>query len=124
MSRWAGAGAEGTLFASSSDEAKQLLTGVHLRFNDRSLEAATDGHRLAVLQVDDALQVAAEGTDDDSTFAVTLPARSLREVERLMTGYRKIPSACFAIAARWCSWRRIRWSPAGHWKAPIPTTAS
>ena len=80
---------KGTLFASSSDEAKQLLTGVHLRFNDRSLEAAaTDGHRLAVLQVDDALQVAAEGADDESTFAVTLPARSLREVERLMNGWR------------------------------------
>ena len=80
---------KGTLFASSSDEAKQLLTGVHLRFNDRSLEAAaTDGHRLAVLQVDDALQIAAEGADDESTFAVTLPARSLREVERLMNGWR------------------------------------
>ena len=80
---------KGTLFASSSDEAKQRLTGVHLRFNDRSLEAAaTDGHRLAVLQVDDALQVAAEGADDESTFAVTLPARSLREVERLMNGWR------------------------------------
>ena len=80
---------KGTLFASSSDEAKQLLTGVHLSFNDRSLEAAaTDGHRLAVLQVDDALQVAAEGADDESTFAVTLPARSLREVERLMNGWR------------------------------------
>ena len=80
---------KGTLFASSSDEAKQLLTGVHLRFNDLSLEAAaTDGHRLAVLQVDDALQVAAEGADDESTFAVTLPARSLREVERLMNGWR------------------------------------
>ena len=80
---------KGTLFASSSDEAKQLLTGVHLRFNDRSLEAAaTDGHRLAVLQVDDALQVAAKGADDESTFAVTLPARSLREVERLMNGWR------------------------------------
>ena len=80
---------KGTLFASSSDEAKQLLTGVHLRFNDRSLEAAaTDGHRLAVLQVDDALQVAAEGADNESTFAVTLPARSLREVERLMNGWR------------------------------------
>ena len=80
---------KGTLFASSSDEAKQLLTGVHLRFNDRSLEAAaTDGHRLAVLQEHDALQVAAEGADDESTFAVTLPARSLREVERLMNGWR------------------------------------
>ena len=81
---------KGTLFASSSDEAKQLLTGVHLSFSDRNLEAAaTDGHRLAVLQVDDALQVAASGHEgDDSSFAVTLPARSLREVERLMSGWR------------------------------------
>ena len=46
----------GTLFASSGDEAKQLLTGVHLRFEGRNLEAAsTDGHRLAVLAVTDAL---------------------------------------------------------------------
>ena len=45
---------KGTLFASSADEAKQLLTGVHLRFNAKALEAAaTDGHRLAVLQVED-----------------------------------------------------------------------
>ncbi len=81
---------KGTLFASSSDEAKQLLTGVHLRFNDKALEAAaTDGHRLAVLQVDDALQDSANGSDDAAEgFAVTLPARSLREVERLMAGWR------------------------------------
>ena len=81
---------KGTLFASSSDEAKQLLTGVHLRFNDKALEAAaTDGHRLAVLQVDDALQVSANSSDDAAEgFAVTLPARSLREVERLMAGWR------------------------------------
>ena len=81
---------KGTLFASSSDEAKQLLTGVHLSFTDTNLEAAaTDGHRLAVLQVDDALQAAAEGTEGESAaFAVTLPARSLREVERLVAGWR------------------------------------
>lgn len=81
---------KGTLFASSSDEAKQLLTGVHLRFNDKALEAAaTDGHRLAVLQVDDALQDSANSSDDaEEGFAVTLPARSLREVERLMAGWR------------------------------------
>ena len=81
---------KGTLFASSSDEAKQLLTGVHLRFNDKALEAAaTDGHRLAVLQVDDALQDSANSNDDAAEgFAVTLPARSLREVERLMAGWR------------------------------------
>jgi DNA polymerase-3 subunit beta len=81
---------KGTLFASSADEAKQLLTGVHLKFNQRALEAAaTDGHRLAVLNVDDALQDAAL-TDavDDEGFAVTLPSRSLREVERLMASWR------------------------------------
>ena len=81
---------KGTLFASSADEAKQLLTGVHLRFNAKALEAAaTDGHRLAVLQVEDALQDASSASDDASEgFAVTLPARSLREVERLMAGWR------------------------------------
>ena len=81
---------KGTLFASSGDEAKQLLTGVHLSFTDRNLEAAaTDGHRLAVLQVDDALQAGADGSEgDDGVFAVTLPTRSLREVERLMAGWR------------------------------------
>ena len=81
---------KGTLFASSADEAKQLLTGVHLRFNAKALEAAaTDGHRLAVLQVEDALQDAAAVSDDAADgFAVTLPARSLREVERLMAGWR------------------------------------
>ena len=81
---------KGTLFASSADEAKQLLTGVHLKFNKRALEAAaTDGHRLAVLNVEDALQDAAL-TDavDDEGFAVTLPSRSLREVERLMASWR------------------------------------
>ena len=81
---------KGTLFASSSDEAKQLLTGVHLKFNQRALEAAaTDGHRLAVLNVEDALQDEAvtDAVDDDG-FAVTLPSRSLREVERLMASWR------------------------------------
>ena len=81
---------KGTLFASSADEAKQLLTGVHLRFNAKALEAAaTDGHRLAVLQIEDALQDSTSASEDASEgFAVTLPARSLREVERLMAGWR------------------------------------
>ena len=81
---------KGTLFASSADEAKQLLTGVHLKFNQRALEAAaTDGHRLAVLNVEDALQdEAVTDAVDDEGFAVTLPSRSLREVERLMASWR------------------------------------
>ncbi|AII41949.1 DNA polymerase III subunit beta [Synechococcus sp. KORDI-100] len=83
----------GTLFASSGDEAKQLLTGVHLQFRQQALEAAaTDGHRLAVLEVDNVLQDQSEPSvnpdSDEEAFAVTLPARSLREVERMMAGWR------------------------------------
>ncbi len=84
---------KGTLFASSGDEAKQLLTGVHLQFRQQALEAAaTDGHRLAVLEVDNVLQDQSEPSVnpdcDEEAFAVTLPARSLREVERMMAGWR------------------------------------
>lgn len=69
-----------TLFATSSDEAKQILTGVHLAVSPSSLEfAATDGHRLAVVtQSNDNSSVQDEG------FAVTIPARSLRELEHLL----------------------------------------
>ena len=93
-------GLRATLFASSGDEAKQLLTGVHLQLHGNTLEcAATDGHRLAVLQLQNA--AAAKGADPESTdrqgvdeetaaqdeepFAVTVPARSLRELERLLS---------------------------------------
>ena len=83
----------GTLFASSSDEAKQLLTGVHLHFDGKAMEAAaTDGHRLAVLSLADALSVETTVSSDTDVegenFAVTLPSRSLREVERLIAGWR------------------------------------
>ena len=83
----------GTLFASSSDEAKQLLTGVHLHFDGKAMEAAaTDGHRLAVLSLADALAVETTGSsemdDEGENFSVTLPSRSLREVERLIAGWR------------------------------------
>ena len=63
----------------TSDEAKQLLTGVHLGLDGEGLEcAATDGHRLAVLR----LQNSADGEAD---LDVTVPARSLRELERLLS---------------------------------------
>ena len=72
-------GLRATLFASSSDEAKQLLTGVHLGLDEQGLEcAATDGHRLAVLRLQNT--GAGEGSVD-----VTVPARSLRELERLLS---------------------------------------
>jgi len=82
-------GLRATLFASSSDEAKQLLTGVHLRLAGEGLEcAATDGHRLAVQRLDDALAPGTETVlaEGEEPFAVTVPARSLRELERLLSG--------------------------------------
>jgi DNA polymerase-3 subunit beta len=80
-------GLRATLFASSGDEAKQLLTGVHLRLEEGGLEcAATDGHRLAVLRFAQALRGEGERGSEGEPFAVTVPARSLRELERLLSG--------------------------------------
>ena len=77
-----------TLFASSDDDTKQLLTGVHLRFSREKLEAAsTDGHRLAILSIADALQTSQGQSDKAEELSVTLPVRSLREVERLMASW-------------------------------------
>jgi DNA polymerase-3 subunit beta len=79
-------GLKATLFASSGDESKQLLTGVHLHLDAEGLEcAATDGHRLAVLRLPHLQQEAAAAGDGES-FSVTVPARSLRELERLLSG--------------------------------------
>ena len=103
-------GLRATVFASSGDEAKQLLTGVHLRLDAAGLEcAATDGHRLAVLRLPhiSAAEASAEAPPSEGgeldaraaepegqpfseelqgePFSVTVPARSLRELERLRT---------------------------------------
>ncbi len=79
-----------TLFASSSDEAKQLLTGINLSFELNSIEsAATDGHRLAVLKISDIVSLEAEDNNLIEDFSVTLPSRSLREVEKLITYWNK-----------------------------------
>jgi len=68
-------GLKATLFASSSDESKQLLTGVHLTIGSATTFAATDGHRLAVLKI-----TRGGGADTE----LTVPARSLRELERMV----------------------------------------
>jgi DNA polymerase-3 subunit beta len=79
-------GLRATLFASSGDESKQLLTGVHLSLDGEGLEcAATDGHRLAVLRLPHLTSDADEGVAGEP-FSVTVPARSLRELERLLSG--------------------------------------
>ncbi|MDF5725157.1 MAG: DNA polymerase III subunit beta [Rhizonema sp. PD37] len=74
-------GLRGSLFATSPDETKQVLTGVHLTVDQDSLEfAATDGHRLAVVQTTN------ENPDTgyEGKLEVTLPARTLRELERML----------------------------------------
>ena len=75
-------GLRGALFATSTDETKQVLTGVHLSADEESLEfAATDGHRLAMVK-----------TLDDPGAAtpqmnVTIPGKALRELERILQIY-------------------------------------
>ncbi len=76
-----------TLFAASGDDTKQVLTGVHVKLltgDPPRLEfAATDGHRLAMVQVEAEgipVDLAAGGTKLD----FTIPARTLREVERIL----------------------------------------
>ena len=77
-------GLRGSLFASSADETKQVLTGVHLTVQDADSDyglefAATDGHRLSVVEFPSANE-----TSDTPKLEVTLPAKALRELERMV----------------------------------------
>ncbi|MGB2923988.1 MAG: DNA polymerase III subunit beta [Limnothrix sp.] len=86
-------GLGGVLFAASPDETKQVLTGVHLTHKQDCLEfAATDGHRLALVETSDQAnredEESAAGklpTPELEDFALTIPARALRELERMLT---------------------------------------
>ncbi|WP_013322459.1 DNA polymerase III subunit beta [Gloeothece verrucosa] len=96
-------GLRGSLFAASTDETKQVLTGVHLSGLQDSLEfAATDGHRLAVVQTP--TQQTTE--EEDSTpqpesnlegFAITIPAKALRELERIMTMHKETEAVALYV---------------------------
>ncbi|GAB4239812.1 MAG: DNA polymerase III subunit beta [Stanieria sp.] len=90
------------LFAASIELSKQILTGIHFKTQRdasvvNSLEfAATDSHRLAVVQTP--LEVTensevettsseeslAQTTHPFKDFAVTIPAKALRELERIL----------------------------------------
>lgn len=75
-------GLRGALFAASDDETKQVLTGVHLTMSATGLEfAATDGHRLAVVETvsDDDSKVAS-----DQALDVTIPAKALQELAKMV----------------------------------------
>ncbi|WP_337885789.1 DNA polymerase III subunit beta [Fischerella thermalis] len=74
-------GLRGSLFATSADETKQVLTGVHLTIKQDTLEfAATDGHRLAVVETTNE----SPDTNGEDGLEVTVPARALRELERML----------------------------------------
>lgn len=85
-------GLGGCLFAASTELSKQVLTGVHLKtqglgedgLGDTLEFAATDSHRLAVVaaQVNEA---EAETTIELPPLAVTIPAKALRELERIVS---------------------------------------
>jgi DNA polymerase-3 subunit beta len=81
-------GLKGSLFATSSDETKQVLTGVHLTLKQDTLEfAATDGHRLAVLETTNELalsEVEKRPVEGSEQVEVTVPAKALRELQRML----------------------------------------
>lgn len=94
-------GLRGSLFATSADETKQVLSGVHLKVNsvstndqdsDCSLEfAATDGHRLAVVEFPSLTGIMPDSSQTQAPhLEVTVPAKALRELER-MIGMRQSP---------------------------------
>jgi len=80
-------GLGGCLFAASTELSKQVLTGVHLKTQDSgtTLEfAATDSHRLAVVATN-INDTESESTLELPPLAVTIPAKALRELERIVS---------------------------------------
>ncbi len=103
-------GLKGSLVACSQDESKQVLTGVYLKVEPERLEfAATDGHRLGIVEVYPN-DLVSQGVGDEETgrleegdgsspvvpsasspqaqltksFEVTVPAKALRELEKML----------------------------------------
>jgi DNA polymerase-3 subunit beta len=76
-----------TAFCASADESRKIVTGVHLLLSSYGLEcAATDGHRLAVFAVTDDGETASTGQP-----GITIPARSIRDLERLISSSPGVP---------------------------------
>ncbi len=71
---------EGTLFAASQDEARPILTGIHLTLTNGELRAiATDGFRIAYLRTP------VTAASPDHVLNVVLPGRNLSELLRFLT---------------------------------------
>jgi DNA polymerase III subunit beta len=79
-------GLKGSLVACSQDESKQVLTGVYLKVEPERLEfAATDGHRLGIVEVYPPESATTDPTAvSKGSFEVTVPAKALRELEKML----------------------------------------
>jgi DNA polymerase III subunit beta len=84
-------GLKGSLVACSQDESKQVLTGVYLKVEPERLEfAATDGHRLGIVEVypneneTGEINAAEQAATSKESFEVTVPAKALRELEKML----------------------------------------
>lgn len=87
-------GLQGALFATSDDETRQVLTGLHIIVRRKTIEfAATDGHRLALVEIDNPIpydETAKEMFDHEEFFEATIPARALKELEKMMSQSEKL----------------------------------
>lgn len=83
-------GLRGSIFCASVDETKQVLTGVHIVIEESSIEfAATDGHRLSVVKVED--------IECESQMSLTLPAKALKEVEKMIASNKALDSVSIKL---------------------------
>jgi DNA polymerase III subunit beta len=84
-------GLRGALIACSQDETKPILTGVNFKLEAEKLEfAATDGHRLGVVET--FLEA-----EQENTLNLTVPARALRELEKMLGGKQSIEQVSFSL---------------------------
>jgi len=83
-------GLRGVLFAVSPDESRTILRGVNITGSPDKIEfAATDGHRLAVVEIP---------VTNEQTFELTIPAPALRELERMLSGEKDCTSIYFHVS--------------------------
>lgn len=81
------------LFSASSDIAKMLLTGINLQLAGNSLTfAATDGHRLSVLTLDDIVDTW------ETEFNFTMPTKILAEIAKIIGAKPKFGSVSFTVS--------------------------
>ena len=81
------------LFSASSDIAKMLFTGINLQLAGNSLTfAATGGHRLSVLTLDDIIDT------EETEFNFTMPAKILAEIAKIIGTKPKFGSVSFTVS--------------------------